>query len=304
MDKIILIAGPTGVGKTAASVSVAKKIGGEIISADSMQIYRKMDIGTAKIMPDEMKGIPHHLIDIIEPYDEFSVKDFDDMSKTAIKGISGRSNIPVIAGGTGLYINAIVYDMDYNKVTTDSEFRNELWKYYEEKGTEELYNILLKHDPETKIEKQNIKRVIRAIEIIKNNGEFRQFSNMKKNSMYDIRMYVLYRERSKLYEIINSRVDHMVKSGLVDEVRSLLNDGLDKSCQSMKAIGYRQIISYLEGEYDLNTAIELIKRDSRRYAKRQLTWFRRYEDAVWINVDSMNTEQISDFIIKEAMIDK
>ena len=277
MDKIILIAGPTGVGKTAASVSVAKKIGGEIISADSMQIYRKMDIGTAKIMPDEMKGIPHHLIDIVEPYDEFSVKDFDDMSKTAIKEISGRSNIPVIAGGTGLYINAIVYDMDYNKVTTDSEFRNELWKYYEEKGTEELYNILLKHDPETKIEKQNIKRVIRAIEIIKNNGEFRQFSNMKKNSMYDIRMYVLYRERSKLYEIINSRVDHMVKSGLVDEVRSLLNDGLDKSCQSMKAIGYRQIISYLEGEYDLNTAIELIKRDSRRYAKRQLTWFRRYE---------------------------
>lgn len=304
MDKIILIAGPTGVGKTAASVSVAKKIGGEIISADSMQIYRKMDIGTAKIMPDEMKGIPHHLIDIVEPYDEFSVKDFDDMSKTAIKEISGRSNIPVIAGGTGLYINAIVYDMDYNKVTTDSEFRNELWKYYEEKGTEELYNILLKHDPETKIEKQNIKRVIRAIEIIKNNREFRQFSNMKKNSMYDIRMYVLYRERSKLYEIINSRVDHMVKSGLVDEVRSLLNDGLDKSCQSMKAIGYRQIISYLEGEYDLNTAIELIKRDSRRYAKRQLTWFRRYEDAVWINVDSMNTEQISDFIIKEAMIDK
>lgn len=304
MDKIILIAGPTGVGKTAASVSVAKKIGGEIISADSMQIYRKMDIGTAKIMPDEMKGIPHHLIDIVEPYDEFSVKDFDDMSKAAIKEISGRSNIPVIAGGTGLYINAIVYDMDYNKVTTDSEFRNELWKYYEEKGTEELYNILLKHDPETKIEKQNIKRVIRAIEIIKNNGEFRQFSNMKKNSMYDIRMYVLYRERSKLYEIINSRVDHMVKSGLVDEVRSLLNDGLDKSCQSMKAIGYRQIISYLEGEYDLNTAIELIKRDSRRYAKRQLTWFRRYEDAVWINVDSMNTEQISDFIIKEAMIDK
>lgn len=304
MDKIILIAGPTGVGKTAASVLVAKKIGGEIISADSMQIYRKMDIGTAKIMPDEMKEIPHHLIDIVEPYDEFSVKDFDDMSKTAIKEISGRSNIPVIAGGTGLYINAIVYDMDYNKVTTDSEFRNELWKYYEEKGTEELYNILLKHDPETKIEKQNIKRVIRAIEIIKNNGEFRQFSNMKKNSMYDIRMYVLYRERSKLYEIINSRVDHMVKSGLVDEVRSLLNDGLDKSCQSMKAIGYRQIISYLEGEYDLNTAIELIKRDSRRYAKRQLTWFRRYEDAVWINVDSMNTEQISDFIIKEAMIDK
>ena len=304
MDKIILIAGPTGVGKTAASVSVAKKVGGEIISADSMQIYRKMDIGTAKIMPDEMKEIPHHLIDIVEPDEDFSVKDFDDMSKTAIKEISGRSNIPVIAGGTGLYINAIVYDMDYNKVTTDSEFRNELWKYYEEKGTEELYNILLKHDPETKIEKQNIKRVIRAIEIIKNNGEFRQFSNMKKNSMYDIRMYVLYRERSKLYEIINSRVDHMVKSGLVDEVRSLLNDGLDKSCQSMKAIGYRQIISYLEGEYDLNTAIELIKRDSRRYAKRQLTWFRRYEDAVWINVDSMNTEQISDFIIKEAMIDK
>lgn len=304
MDKIILIAGPTGVGKTAASVSVAKKIGGEIISADSMQIYRKMDIGTAKIMPDEMKGIPHHLIDVVEPDEDFSVKDFDDLSKAAIKEISGRSKTPVVAGGTGLYINSIVYDMDYNKVTTDSEFRDELWKYYEEKGTEELYNILLKHDPETKIEKQNIKRVIRAIEIIKNNGEFRQFSNMKKNSMYDIRMYVLYRERSKLYEIINSRVDHMVKSGLVDEVRSLLNDGLDKSCQSMKAIGYRQIISYLEGEYDLNTAIELIKRDSRRYAKRQLTWFRRYEDAVWINVDSMNTEQISDFIIKEAMIDK
>ena len=304
MDKIILIAGPTGVGKTAASVSVAKKIGGEIISADSMQIYRKMDIGTAKIMPDEMGGIPHHLIDVVEPDEDFSVKDFDDMAKAAIKQISDRSNIPVVAGGTGLYINSLVYDMDYNEASTDSEFRNDLWKYYEEKGTDELYNILLKYDPETKIEKQNIKRVIRAIEIVKSNGKFRQFSNMKKNRMYDIRMYVLYRERSKLYEIINLRVDHMIKAGLVDEVRGLLNKGLDKDSQSMKAIGYRQIISYLKGEYDLDTAVELIKRDSRRYAKRQLTWFRRYEDAVWINVDSMNTDQISDFIIKDAMIDK
>lgn len=304
MDKIILIAGPTGVGKTAASVSVAKKIGGEIISADSMQIYRKMDIGTAKIMPDEMGGIPHHLIDVVEPDEDFSVKDFDDMAKAAIKQISDRSNIPVVAGGTGLYINSLVYDMDYNEASTDSEFRNDLWKYYEEKGTDELYNILLKYDPETKIEKQNIKRVIRAIEIVKSNGKFRQFSSMKKNRMYDIRMYVLYRERSKLYEIINLRVDHMIKAGLVDEVRGLLNKGLDKDSQSMKAIGYRQIISYLEGEYDLGTAVELIKRDSRRYAKRQLTWFRRYEDAAWINVDSMNTDQISDFIIKDAMIDK
>lgn len=304
MDKIILIAGPTGVGKTAASVSVAKKIGGEIISADSMQIYRKMDIGTAKIMPDDMGGIPHHLIDVVEPDEDFSVKDFDDMAKSAIKQISDRSNIPVVAGGTGLYINSLVYDMDYNEASTDTDFRNDLWKYYEEKGTDELYNILLKYDPETKIEKQNIKRVIRAIEIVKSNGKFRQFSSMKKNRMYDIRMYVLYRERSKLYEIINLRVDHMIKAGLVDEVRGLLNKGLDKDSQSMKAIGYRQIISYLEGEYDLGTAVELIKRDSRRYAKRQLTWFRRYEDAVWINVDSMNTDQISDFIIKDAMIDK
>ncbi|WP_028828363.1 tRNA (adenosine(37)-N6)-dimethylallyltransferase MiaA [Proteocatella sphenisci] len=305
MDNIILIVGPTGVGKTSSSLETAKKIDGEIISADSMQIYKEMDIGTAKIMAFEMEDIPHHLIDIINPDEEFSVRDFDEMSDIAINDIISRSKTPIIVGGTGLYINSIIYDMDYNESDIDIALRKELWDFYEKNGEDELYNMLLKYDSEAKVEKQNIKRVIRAIEIAKNHGKVKAFSEMKFKNKYKINMFVLCKDRAILYEMINKRVDYMINNGLVEEVKELLAKGLSKECQSMKAIGYRQIISYLEGEYDLKTAVDIIKRDSRRYAKRQLTWFKRYENAIWIDVDSLDPKQVAEIIINESgLIDK
>lgn len=305
MDNIILIVGPTGVGKTSSSLETAKKIDGEIISADSMQIYKEMDIGTAKVMPYEMEGVAHHLIDIIDPDEEFSVKDFDERSDMAISDIISRSKTPIIVGGTGLYINSIIYDMDYNESDTDTELRKELWDFYEKNGEDKLYNMLLKYDSEAKVEKQNIKRVIRAIEIAKTHGTVKPFSEMKFKNKYKINMFILYKDRASLYEMIDKRVDQMMENGLVEEVKELLEKGLNKECQSMKAIGYRQIIAYLEGEYDFKTAVEIIKRDSRRYAKRQLTWFRRYDNAIWIDVESLDSKQVAEIIINgSGLIDK
>lgn len=300
MEKVIIIAGPTGVGKTSTSIALAKKVSGEIISADSMQIYRQMDIGTAKVMPAEMEGIPHHLIDVINPQDEFTVSDFDSRATKAILDIQGKSKTPIVVGGTGLYINSLIYDMDYNKVDGDEALRNELWKFHEVNGEDRLYEMLLELDPETKIEKQNAKRVIRAIEIIKTTGTIGKFTEIPQRSEFESELFVLYREREHLYDIINQRVDLMISQGLLNEVKLLMNRGLTKNNQSMKAIGYRQIIAYLEGEYDLDTAIELIKRDSRRYAKRQLTWFKRYKNAIWLNADLLNTEEM----VSKILIDK
>jgi len=305
MNNIILIVGPTGVGKTSSSLETAKKIDGEIISADSMQIYKEMDIGTAKVMPYEMEGVAHHLIDIIDPDEEFSVKDFDEMSDMAISDIISRSKTPIIVGGTGLYINSIIYDMDYNESDTDAELRKELWDFYKKNGEDKLYNMLLKYDSEAKVEKQNIKRVIRAIEIAKTHGTVKPFSEMKFKNKYKINMFILYKDRASLYEMIDKRVDKMLENGLVEEVKRLLKKGLNKDCQSMKAIGYRQIIAYLEGEYDLKTAVDIIKRDSRRYAKRQLTWFKRYDNAIWIDVESLDSKQVAEIIINgSGLIDK
>ncbi|MGB5823617.1 MAG: tRNA (adenosine(37)-N6)-dimethylallyltransferase MiaA [Proteocatella sp.] len=297
MEKVIIIAGPTGVGKTSTSIALAKKVNGEIISADSMQIYRQMDIGTAKVMPSEMEAIPHHLIDVINPQDEFTVSDFDTMATKSILDIQGKSGTPIVVGGTGLYINSLIYAMDYNKVDGDEELRNELWKFHEINGEDRLYEMLLELDPLTKIEKQNVKRVIRAIEIIKTTGEIGKFTEIPQRTEFESDLYVLYRERENLYDIINQRVDSMINQGLVSEVTALMKMGLTKNNQSMKAIGYRQIIAYLEGEYDFDTAIELIKRDSRRYAKRQLTWFKRYKNAIWLNADLLNTEEMVDKIL-------
>lgn len=300
MKKVIIIAGPTGVGKTSTSIALAKKVNGEIISADSMQIYKDMDIGTAKVKPAEMEGIPHHIIDVINPQDEFTVSDFDRMATKAILEIQEKSKTPIVVGGTGLYINSLIYDMDYNKVDGDEALRNELWKFYEINGEDRLYEMLLKMDPYTKIDKQNIKRVVRAIEIIKTSGTIGKFAEIPKRTEFASELFVLYRDRKHLYDIINIRVDSMIKQGLVNEVKSLINMGLEKDNQSMKAIGYRQIIAYLDGEYNLDTAIELIKRDSRRYAKRQLTWFKRYSEATWLNVDLLTTEEI----LEKIFIDK
>lgn len=300
MNKIIIIAGPTGVGKTASSIALAKALNGEIISADSMQIYKGMDIGTAKITEEEKAGVVHHLLDVVEPKDEFSVSDFDKMATEAINDIIKRGKMPIVVGGTGLYINSLIYKMDYNNVSSDETLRAELWDFYEKKGEDALYDMLLELDSEPNVEKQNIKRVIRAIEILKNGGKKDAFIAIPKRDEWSAELIVLHRDRENLYEIINKRVDLMMEQGLLYEVNKFLEIGLTKNNQSMKAIGYRQILSYLEGEMDLEAAIDLIKRDSRRYAKRQLTWFRRYENAKWINVDDLDLEGI----INQILVDK
>lgn len=300
MNKIIIIAGPTGVGKTASSIALAKALNGEIISADSMQIYKGMDIGTAKITEEEKAGVVHHLLDVVEPKDEFSVSDFDKMATEAINDIIKRGKTPIVVGGTGLYINSLIYKMDYNNVSSDETLRAELWDFYEKNGEDSLYDMLLELDSEPNVEKQNIKRVIRAIEILKNGGKKDAFIAIPKRDEWSAELIVLHRDRENLYEIINKRVDLMMEQGLLYEVNKFLEIGLTKNNQSMKAIGYRQILSYLEGEMDLEAAIDLIKRDSRRYAKRQLTWFRRYENAKWINVDGLDLEGI----INQILVDK
>lgn len=300
MNKIIIIAGPTGVGKTASSIALAKALNGEIISADSMQIYKGMDIGTAKITEEEKAGVVHHLLDVVEPKDEFSVSDFDKMATEAINDIIKRGKTPIVVGGTGLYINSLIYKMDYNNVSSDETLRAELWDFYEKNGEDALYDMLLELDSEPNVEKQNIKRVIRAIEILKNGGKKDAFIAIPKRDEWSAELIVLHRDRENLYEIINKRVDLMMEQGLLYEVNKFLEIGLTKNNQSMKAIGYRQILSYLEGEMDLEAAIDLIKRDSRRYAKRQLTWFRRYENAKWINVDDLDLEGI----INQILVDK
>lgn len=300
MNKIIIIAGPTGVGKTASSIALAKALNGEIISADSMQIYKGMDIGTAKITEEEKAGVVHHLLDVVEPKDEFSVSDFDKMATEAINDIIKRGKTPIVVGGTGLYINSLIYKMDYNNVSSDETLRAELWDFYEKNGEDALYDMLLELDSEPNVEKQNIKRVIRAIEILKNGGKKDAFIAIPKRDEWSAELIVLHRDRENLYEIINKRVDLMMEQGLLYEVNKFLEIGLTKNNQSMKAIGYRQILSYLEGEMDLEAAIDLIKRDSRRYAKRQLTWFRRYENAKWINVDGLDLEGI----INQILVDK
>ncbi|EHL16134.1 tRNA delta(2)-isopentenylpyrophosphate transferase [Peptoanaerobacter stomatis] len=301
MNKIIIICGPTAVGKTATSIKLAQKLNTEIISADSMQIYKSMDIGTAKVTSDEMSGIKHHMIDIAKPNENFSVSDFYNRSSKIIDRLFSEKKIPIIAGGTGLYINSLIYKMDFNKTSFDENIRDKYWKMYYEYGSDYLYELLLNKDKNMaqSIEKNNVKRVIRALEIFENNDAMRVFSKVDEFQDYKTYMYVLKLDRSILYERINKRVDMMIENGLIEEVKTLLKNGTDSDAQSMKAIGYRQIISYLQGEIDENTAIELIKRDSRRYAKRQYTWFRRYDFAKWIDVELKNIDEIAEYIMDD-----
>ena len=301
MNKIIIICGPTAVGKTATSIKLAQKLDTEIISADSMQIYKSMDIGTAKVSSDEMSGIKHHMIDIVKPNENFSVSDFYNRSSKIIDRLFSEKKIPIIAGGTGLYINSLIYKMDFNKTSFDENIRDKYWKMYYEYGSDYLYELLLNKDKNMaqSIEKNNVKRVIRALEIFENNDAMRVFSKVDEFQDYKTYMYVLKLDRSILYERINKRVDMMIENGLIEEVKTLLKNGTDSDAQSMKAIGYRQIISYLQGEIDENTAIELIKRDSRRYAKRQYTWFRRYDFAKWIDVELKNIDEIAEYIMDD-----
>lgn len=308
--KLIVLTGPTAVGKTALSIRLAKEIGGEIISADSMQVYRHMDIGSAKITETEMQGVPHYLVDILEPMEEFNVFLFQKLAKEAMERIYQNGHIPIIVGGTGFYIQSVLYDIDFTDNETDRTYRTELEALAKEKGAEYLHELLKKADPEAaeQIHANNVKRVIRALEYHRLTGEKISEHNRterEKESPYDFCYFVLNDERSRLYERIERRVDQMLADGLVEEVKALKEMGCGMEQISMQGLGYKEILGYLDGAFDLEQAVYLIKRDTRHFAKRQLTWFRRERDVIFIDKPSFDydDEKILSFM-KEKMREK
>ena len=286
MENLVIITGPTGIGKTELSLELTKKYKGEIISSDSMQIYKKLNIGTAKIDLNKTR-IPHHMIDIIEPYDNFTVADFKNQAKKIITDINNRGGLPFLIGGTGLYINSLVYNLDFTETEPDYDYRDELREILDQEGSEFLYEKLQEQDRAMaeKIHKNNAQRIIRALEILKS-GNKKGDNFREENKDYNLIYIGLNMDRAKLYEKINQRVDKMIDLGLVDEVKNLLDEGLDKNSQSLKAIGYKEVISYLDGIIDFDEMVDLIKKNSRHYAKRQLTWFRREKRIKWFDRES------------------
>jgi tRNA dimethylallyltransferase len=285
---LIILTGPTAAGKTRLSIELAKSVDGEIISADSMQVYRHMDIGSAKVKPEEMQGIKHYLIDIIEPTEDFNIVMFQKYAKEAIEEIYSKGKVPIMVGGTGFYIQSVLYDIDFNESDEDRGLREELSRLAREKGNEYLHDILKECDPKAAqmIHANNVKRVIRAIEYNRQTGnrisEHNEIEREKK-SAYDSYYFVLMDEREKLYHNIDLRVDMMLEEGLIGEVKALMEMGCKRDSVAMQGLGYKEIIDYLEGEITLDEAIYMIKRDTRHFAKRQLTWFRRERDVIWIN---------------------
>lgn len=301
---LLVLTGPTAVGKTKLSLNLARAVSGQIISADSMQVYREMNIGTAKIMPDEMKGIKHHLIDICNPNEDFNIYQFQKYSNQAISLIYDENQIPIITGGTGFYIQSVLYNVDFQSSDNDSKIRNELEKLCEEKGNLYIYNILKEIDEESAlaIHPNNSKRVIRAIEYFRQTGCKISEHNKEQaehKSDYNFLYFVLTMNRQALYDRIDMRVDKMISDGLVEEVKNVYTKYPDTSLVSMAGLGYKEIISYLKGDLSLEEAIYIIKRDTRHFAKRQLTWFRREKNVTWINKDDFKTEDdILDYMIK------
>lgn len=290
---LIILTGPTAVGKTKASIGLAKAIGGEIISADSMQVYRHMDIGSAKITKEEMADVPHYLIDILEPEEEFHVVRFQQMAKAAMADIYSRGKIPIIVGGTGFYIQALLYDIDFTENEGDSVYREKLEALAKEKGAAYLHGQLAMVDPKSaeEIHANNIKRVIRALEFYHQTGQKISEHNERerqKESPYQFCYFVLNDRRECLYERIDQRVDQMIRNGLVQEVQTLKERGCTKQMVSMQGLGYKEIFSYLEGDCSLEEAVYIIKRDTRHFAKRQLTWFKRERDVIWVQKDELN----------------
>ncbi|MBR5339516.1 MAG: tRNA (adenosine(37)-N6)-dimethylallyltransferase MiaA [Lachnospiraceae bacterium] len=287
---LIVIAGPTAVGKTAASVRLAEWIGGEIVSADSMQVYRGMDIGSAKASLAERRGIPHHLLDIVDPSENFSVARYQKYAYAALQDIYSRGKIPILVGGTGFYIQAVLYGIDFTEEDNDPLYRAYLYRIAEEEGPDALYRMLLETDPESalSIPSHNVKRVARALEFYHDTGLRMSEHNARqrmKEPPFDYRYFVLYTERSRLYERIGVRVDEMLEKGLLSEVKGLRERGMTEDMTSMHAIGYRQLFAYLDGRNSYDEAVENIKRETRRYAKRQLTWFRREKNARFVDVE-------------------
>ncbi len=285
---MVILTGPTAVGKTALSIRLAKEINGAVISADSMQVYRHMDIGSAKIRPEEMQGVKHYLIDILEPEEEFHVVRFVEEAKAALEEIYRNGQIPIIAGGTGFYIQALLYDINFDGQDCDADYRRELEQIAEEKGAEYLHQMLEEVDAESAkaIHANNTKRVIRALEFYHVSGKKISAHNEtehQKESPYNFAYFVLTDERERLYKRIEARVDAMMEEGLLDEVRLLKERGATKEMVSMQGLGYKEILAYLDGEISLERAVYLIKRDTRHFAKRQLTWFRRERDVIWFD---------------------
>ena len=286
-EKVIVIAGPTASGKTALSIELAKKINGEIISADSMQIYKEMDIGTAKVTKEEMEGIKHYLIDFVNPNERYSVADYKKDAKKAIKEILGKGKVPIIVGGTGLYINSLIYEIEYNEIEVDLKYREELEKIANEKGLNYLYEEALKIDKEAmeKISINDKKRIMRVLEIYhstnKTKTELEKISRLNP-AEYDYKVFAIEIERNILYDRINKRVDIMIEKGLIDEVKNIL-EKYSKFPTAMQGLGYKEVVEYINGITTKEEMIEKIKQESRRYAKRQLTWFRKIENINWLN---------------------
>ena len=288
--KVLAIVGPTASGKTRLGVAAAQALNGEVVSVDSMQVYRHMDIGSAKITPDEMDGIPHHLIDVLEPEEEFNVAVFQQMEKKALEEIYSRGKLPIVAGGTGFYIQALLYDIDFRDDTGEGPIRKELEKLAVEKGAEYLHSLLQQADPQSadQIHPNNIKRVVRALEYFRQTGEPFSLHNQRERercSPYHFLYYVICSDRKNLYERIDRRVDAMMADGLVGEVQDLKKRGVKRGMTSMQGLGYKEILDYLDGTCSLEEAVYVLKRDTRHFAKRQITWFRREREVRWLKLE-------------------
>jgi len=310
MTKIIVICGPTACGKTPAAIHLARLIGGEIISADSMQIYRQMDIGTAKVTLDEMRGIPHHLIDELTPDEDYSVAIFKNRAAALIDEITARSKMPIICGGTGFYINALLYNTEFEiEIDSDWDYRQHLEHLAKEHGPQHLHNMLRDVDPEAakSIDIANVKRVVRALEYFRRHNALISLHNQQQKEKrqrpaYDAQIFVLHGERAAMYDRINRRVDRMVTDGLVEEVANLLSAGYSPSLPSMQGLGYKEIVKYLHGNIPLDMALTAVKRGTRHFAKRQLTWFRHQLPSLpvhWVDIDEfIDNNSIGDEIHK------
>lgn len=286
--QLLILTGPTAVGKTHLSILLAKAVGGEIVSADSIQVYRHMDIGSGKIKKEQMQGIRHHLLDVLEPTEEFNVVRFQQLANAAIRDIYAAGKIPILVGGTGFYIQAVLYGIDFTQMEEDTAYRAELEELARTKGPDALHEMLRQADAESaaKIHPNNIRRVIRALEYYHASGEPISEHNRQERSRespYRFSYFVLTQERQALYEQIDRRVDDMLADGLVQEVERLVEMGCTREMTSMQGLGYQEILQYLEGEVPYEEAVRRIKRDTRHFAKRQLTWFRRERDVIWLD---------------------
>lgn len=293
---LVIISGPTAVGKTDISINLAKRINGEIISADSIQVYKYMDIGSAKITKDEMQGVKHYMIDELEPDEDFNVFKFKELALKYMDIIYKKGKIPIIVGGTGFYVQALLYDVDFEETSADTSIREELYKIAEEKGSAYLHKMLEEIDPKSAeaIHENNIKRVTRAIEYYRQTGEKISDHNEEqheKTSPYNFAYFVLNRQRELLYERINKRVDIMAHKGIIDEVEKLRSLGFSRDLTSMQGIGYKEIYAYLEGECTREEALDKIKQNSRHFAKRQLTWFRREKEVEILSYENYSSDE-------------